>query len=87
MKSITCSFKKFIFALVLTAFFSLPIKAQHMIIGSYNLRYANTNDLGNLWQDRAPVIASLLSFHGFDIMILMYTILRAGVQEREGETL
>jgi len=39
-----------------------------MIIGSYNLRYANTNDLGNLWQDRAPVIASLLSFHGFDII-------------------
>lgn len=68
MKSITCSFKKFIFALVLAPFFSLPIKAQHMIIGSYNLRYANTNDLGNLWQDRAPVIASLLSFHGFDII-------------------
>lgn len=46
----------------------LPIKAQHMIVGSYNLRYANTNDIGNLWQDRAPVIASLIHFHGFDII-------------------
>jgi endonuclease/exonuclease/phosphatase family metal-dependent hydrolase len=46
----------------------LPIKAQHMIIGSYNLRYANPNDTGNLWQDRAPVIVSLIRFHQFDIL-------------------
>ncbi len=39
-----------------------------MIVGSYNLRYANTNDIGNLWQGRVPVIASLISFHGFDII-------------------
>ena len=47
---------------------ALPIKAQHMIIGSYNLRYANQNDTGNLWQDRAPVIVSLIRFHQFDIL-------------------
>ena len=68
MKTIPCSLKKFIFAFVILVIGYSPIKAQHMIVGSYNLRYANTNDIGNLWQDRAPVIASLIRFHGFDII-------------------
>ena len=46
----------------------LTIKAQHMIIGTYNLRYANPNDTGNLWQNRLPVITSLIRFHQFDIL-------------------
>lgn len=46
----------------------LPIKAQHMIIGSYNLRYANKNDVGNLWQERKSIVSSLIRFHQFDIL-------------------
>lgn len=68
MKTISSSLKKVIFASVILVLGFLSVKAQHMIIGSYNLRYANTNDIGNLWQDRAPVIASLIRFHRFDII-------------------
>ena len=40
---------------------------QELTLGSYNVRYANANDAGNLWADRAPVVANLLRFHDFDI--------------------
>lgn len=41
--------------------------AQQLTVGSYNVRYDNANDAGNLWVDRAPVVANLLRFHDFDI--------------------
>ena len=68
MNTIPCFLKKSIFAVVILVIGVSSIQVQHMIVGSYNLRYANTNDIGNLWQDRAPVIASLISFHGFNIL-------------------
>ncbi|MEO7961992.1 MAG: endonuclease/exonuclease/phosphatase family protein [Ginsengibacter sp.] len=49
------------------AFFTTSINAQKMIIGTYNLRYDNANDSGNLWTKRAHVIADLIRFHDFDI--------------------
>jgi endonuclease/exonuclease/phosphatase family metal-dependent hydrolase len=42
-------------------------QAQKLTIGSYNIRYDNPKDTGNLWVDRAPVIAALIRFHDFDI--------------------
>ncbi|MCC9166270.1 endonuclease/exonuclease/phosphatase family protein [Pontibacter harenae] len=42
-------------------------QAQKLLVGSYNVRYDNPNDTGNLWKDRAPVVASLLRFHDFDV--------------------
>ena len=42
--------------------------AQHLTVGTFNLRYDNPNDTGNLWKDRAPVAASLIRFHQFDIV-------------------
>lgn len=44
------------------------IHAQNLIVGSYNLRYENTHDTGNLWVNRAPVIESLIRFYDFDIL-------------------
>lgn len=41
--------------------------AQQLTIGTYNLRYDNPKDTGNLWINRSPVIASLIRFHDFDI--------------------
>ena len=41
--------------------------AQSLTAGSYNIRYANPGDAGNLWVDRAPVVAALLRFHDFDV--------------------
>ncbi len=42
--------------------------AQRLIVGTFNLRYDNAGDSGNLWKDRAPVVTSLIAFHGFDIL-------------------
>lgn len=44
------------------------IHAQNLIVGSYNLRYENTHDTGNLWVNRALVIESLIRFYDFDIL-------------------
>jgi len=42
-------------------------RAQQLTVATYNLRYDNKNDTGNLWADRAPVVAALIRFHNFDI--------------------
>nr|WP_249665241.1 endonuclease/exonuclease/phosphatase family protein [Mucilaginibacter sp. Bleaf8] len=41
--------------------------AQTYTIGSYNLRFANPRDTGNLWVNRVPVMANLIRFHNFDV--------------------
>lgn len=41
--------------------------AQTLTVGTYNLRYDNKGDSGNLWVNRAPVVASLIRFHDFDV--------------------
>jgi endonuclease/exonuclease/phosphatase family metal-dependent hydrolase len=44
--------------------------AQGLIVGTFNIRYANEKDQarGNGWATRAPVIASLIRFHRFDVL-------------------
>jgi endonuclease/exonuclease/phosphatase family metal-dependent hydrolase len=37
-------------------------------VATYNLRYANNKDTGNLWVDRSPVVINLIRFHEFDIL-------------------
>lgn len=44
------------------------MKAQDMNIASYNIRYDNKGDSGNLWVNRLPRIASLIQYHAFDII-------------------
>jgi endonuclease/exonuclease/phosphatase family metal-dependent hydrolase len=51
--------------LLLLAAHILP--AQTITVATFNLRYDNPRDSGNLWKDRAPVVANLIRFHGFDI--------------------
>lgn len=41
---------------------------QSIIAGTYNLRYDNPGDSGNLWRDRMPVVASLIRLNKFDIL-------------------
>lgn len=56
------------FILSIAAVFSMYfLPPQKLTIGTYNLRYDNPKDTGNLWINRAPVIASLIRFHDFDI--------------------
>jgi len=59
--------KTILFSLFLVVNVTGQIRAQELTVGSYNLRYDNAGDVGNLWIDRAPVVANLLRFHDFDI--------------------
>lgn len=43
--------------------------AQKITIGTFNVRYDNPRDSGNLWVDRAPIVSNLIRFHEFDIAI------------------
>lgn len=53
-----------LFALLLCA---LQAGAQDIRIASYNLRYDNKGDSGNLWTSRYPIVSALIQFHDFDI--------------------
>ncbi|HCN82498.1 MAG TPA: endonuclease [Sphingobacteriaceae bacterium] len=57
-------------SLLLSAFIAaltLNLSAQTFTVATYNLRYDNRSDSGNLWVNRAPVQANLIRFHDFDI--------------------
>ncbi|NII24435.1 endonuclease/exonuclease/phosphatase family protein [Pseudoflavitalea sp. X16] len=51
----------------LALFFSSTLHAQDIRIATYNVRYDNKGDSGNLWTSRYPVIKALVQFHDFDI--------------------
>ena len=57
--------------LITTALISLTsfgVKAQQITIGTFNIRFDNPRDSGNLWADRAPIVSNLIRFHKFDIL-------------------
>lgn len=60
--------RKIVLYIFICMSFPFFTKAQSITVGSYNLRYDNPRDTGNLWVNRAPVVASLLQFHEFDIV-------------------
>lgn len=43
------------------------VQAQQLRVGTYNLRFDNPGDTGNLWKNRAPVVSNLIRFHDFDV--------------------
>lgn len=51
------------------ALFTLLFKvnSQELSVATFNIRFDNPRDSGNLWKDRAPAVASLIRFHEFDI--------------------
>ena len=59
---------KHCFATFLLSFFALVVHAQQLVVGSYNVRFDNPRDTGNLWADRAEVVANLIRFHDFDVL-------------------
>lgn len=59
--------KVYLIAALLLATFT-GLKAQTITVGSFNIRYDNKGDIGNLWADRAPVVANLIRFHEFDVL-------------------
>lgn len=46
------------------------VPADAMVAGTFNIRYDNPKDVenGNGWTQRAPVVASLIRFHRFDVL-------------------
>lgn len=55
------------FLLLFSFFLNLNLMSQSMKIATYNLRYANPKDSGNLWQDRKQHVVDLIRYHGFEI--------------------
>lgn len=47
---------------------SVAVQAQKITVGTFNIRYDNPADSGNLWKDRAPIVANLIRFHQFDVL-------------------
>jgi endonuclease/exonuclease/phosphatase family metal-dependent hydrolase len=57
---------RFLFSIVL--FFLLrTASAQNLTVATYNLRLFTSSDTGNLWVNRAPVVAELIRYHDFDV--------------------
>lgn len=56
-----------VFLLLLSFMQTISVNAQQFTVATYNLRFDNPRDTGNLWIDRAPMVAALIQFHEFDI--------------------
>ena len=56
-----------ILLLAVCYFFTIAVSAQQLKVATFNLRYDNKGDSGNLWVDRAPIVSALIRFHDFDI--------------------
>jgi endonuclease/exonuclease/phosphatase family metal-dependent hydrolase len=54
--------------LISIIFICILIHGQQLTVGTFNLRYDNPRDTGNLWVNRAPVVAALIQFHDFDVL-------------------
>jgi endonuclease/exonuclease/phosphatase family metal-dependent hydrolase len=59
--------KKWLLFFAISCVSSLSIDAQSIIVGTFNIRYDNPRDSGNLWVDRKTYVASLIRFHDFDV--------------------
>jgi endonuclease/exonuclease/phosphatase family metal-dependent hydrolase len=57
-----------LFLLALFIHSSQNIKAQQLNVVTYNLRFDNPNDVGNLWKDRSPHLINQIKFHKMDII-------------------
>ncbi|HMI04946.1 MAG TPA: endonuclease/exonuclease/phosphatase family protein [Pedobacter sp.] len=58
---------KYLLAIILLCVLG-SANAQNLIVGTFNLRFDNPKDSGNLWLNRLPVVASLIRFHQFDVL-------------------
>jgi len=45
----------------------LSASAQSFTVATFNVRYDNPRDSGNLWVNRAHVVSNLIRFHDFDV--------------------
>ncbi|MDF2157557.1 endonuclease/exonuclease/phosphatase family protein [Algoriphagus sp. CAU 1675] len=57
------SFKTLILCIFLLAGISVSGISQTHQFATFNIRWDNSNDVGNLWKDRLPHVANLIRFH------------------------
>ena len=55
--------KKILFSFFLIFILSEGVQAQSHRFATFNIRWDNPNDAGNLWKDRAPQVIQLIQFH------------------------
>ena len=58
---------KHVFIPVLLIMMSITALAQQFTVGSFNVRFANPGDSGNLWEQRREAAANMIRFHQFDV--------------------
>lgn len=58
---------KSIFIILIILISTLSVKAQSFTVATFNIRYDNPRDSGNLWVNRAPIVSNLIRFHDFDV--------------------
>ncbi len=51
-----------------TFFYSKSMAQDTYNVATYNIRFDNPGDEGNLWKDRSPHLISLIQFHEMDII-------------------
>lgn len=61
-------FKTSVFLVAITLGINILSLAQTHNFSTFNIRYANQNDVGNLWEDRLPHVASLIQFHQIELV-------------------
>ena len=59
---------RLLICLAIVSMITITTDAQKLIVGTFNIRYDNPKDSGNLWVNRAPVVSNLIRFHDFDIL-------------------
>ncbi|MFI5451890.1 endonuclease/exonuclease/phosphatase family protein [Pedobacter sp. UC225_61] len=58
---------KFLILIVLLTTSTIRLNAQSFNVGTFNIRFDNPKDSGNLWINRSPVVSNLIRFHDFDV--------------------
>ncbi len=62
------SFKLNFFLLVGIVLILGSAQSQTINVATYNIRFDNPDDLGNLWKDRAPHLVNQILFHQMDLI-------------------
>lgn len=61
------AFQRSVLFIVFVICFSFNSFGQKLVVASFNIRQQNNSDTGNMWSQRAPYVAALIRFHGFDL--------------------
>ena len=62
----------------------VPTQAQTHTFATFNIRWANPNDEGNLWKDRAPHVIHLIQFHKIGLFGTQETLVQQLKEINEG---